>query len=128
VPDKEMKKALGSDGNIVAGPRLVVNCLGVARQSAKGARSHRGNRSILPSMQQDLFDAVYERIRTDRQEASPPRHELRQDVKKLCWQLLGPPPGHPLYKEMHPVPEVPQPDEAQAEPVKKPGKQQGRRR
>jgi hypothetical protein len=77
--------------------------------------------------QQKLFDAVYELTRTDRREASPPRYELREDVKQLCWQLLGPPPGHPEYVEKAKTPE-PAAEADQAEPVKKPRKRQGRGR
>ncbi|MCI0457977.1 MAG: hypothetical protein L0Z62_13515 [Gemmataceae bacterium] len=52
--------------------------------------------------------AMYDLTRTDRREASPPRCELRDDVKRLCWHLLGPPPGHPLREEMDRA-EEPQP-------------------
>jgi hypothetical protein len=42
--------------------------------------------------QAKLLDAVYELTRPDKREATPPRCELRDDVKHLCWQPLGPSP------------------------------------
>ncbi len=30
------------------------------------------------------------------------RVELRAEARKHCWQLLGPPPEHPLYYEFYP--------------------------
>jgi hypothetical protein len=45
-----------------------------------------------------MQDAVYDTTRTDRREASPPRYELREDVKEFCWQLLGSPPGYLLTR------------------------------
>jgi hypothetical protein len=54
-----------------------------------------------PDYKQGKFQsAMFDLTRADRREASPPRYELREDIKKLCWQLLGPPPGHPLREEM----------------------------
>jgi len=61
-----------------------------------------------------LLNAVYELTRPDRREGTSPCDELRDDVKHCCWQLLGPPPGHPLYEEIHSEQQV------QAEKVKKP--------
>jgi hypothetical protein len=46
----------------------------------------------------ELLMAVYDLTRPDRREASPPRYELWEDVKKHCRQLLGEPPGHPDYR------------------------------
>lgn len=31
---------------------------------------------------------------------------LREDVRKLCWQILGPPPEHPLHDYVKGVPEA----------------------
>ena len=38
---------------------------------------------------QQLQNAVYGLTRADRREASPPRYELREDVKQLCWLPAG---------------------------------------
>src|SRR5689334_6002413 len=47
----------------------------------------------LPRFAQHKFEsALYELTRWDKREASPPRYELRDDVRRFCWQLLGPPP------------------------------------
>jgi len=75
--------------------------------------------------QQKLQDALYDLTRTNRREASPPRYELREDVKQLCWQRLGPPPRHPEYVEKTPEPAA---EADQAEAVKKPRERQGRAR
>jgi hypothetical protein len=89
----------------------------------------------LPCDHQGEFrDAMFDLTRTDRREASPPRYELREDVKKLCWQLLGPPPGHPLREEMDKLKEPPaepapvQAEEGHAEKVKKSRKTRGKGR
>jgi hypothetical protein len=53
---------------------------------------------------QKLQDAVYELTRADKREGSPPRDELRADVRKLCFQLLGPAPEHPDHDEIRYAP------------------------
>jgi hypothetical protein len=52
--------------------------------------------------------------------------ELRTEVRKLCWQLLGPPPEHPLHGKLQ-GPALPnswdkppeQPEEPQGKPKRK---------
>jgi hypothetical protein len=52
---------------------------------------------------------------------------FREEVRPLMWQLLGPPPGHPLREEMDRLKEPPpETEETQAEKVKKPRKGRGR--
>jgi hypothetical protein len=53
--------------------------------------------SILP---ETIRHAVYDLTRYDKREGKPPRYELNEPVRRLCWQLLGPPPEHPLFAEM----------------------------
>jgi hypothetical protein len=85
--------------------------------------------------QQQLLDAIYELTRIDRRGASPPRYELREDVKHFCWQLLGPPPekqdafwrhpdGTPMERQKKKWAD--ESEEAQAEPEKKARKPRGR--
>jgi hypothetical protein len=50
--------------------------------------------------QEQLQDAVYDLTRTDRREASPPRYEFTTPARALMFQLLGPPPEHPLHGRM----------------------------
>jgi hypothetical protein len=49
------------------------------------------------------------------------RLALTPQAAKLCWQLLGPPPGHPDYRPKEPE-QVPEPDEQgkHAKNVRKP--------
>jgi hypothetical protein len=50
--------------------------------------------------QDKLLPAVYDLTRADKREQHPPRYELNEPARKLCWQVLGPPPEHSLYAEM----------------------------
>jgi hypothetical protein len=44
--------------------------------------------------EQDMRAAAKELIRID-PSTDPPTARLKEDVRKLCWQLLGPPPAPP---------------------------------
>lgn len=44
--------------------------------------------------------AVDELTKSELQQRSDPRYELTAEARKLCWQLLGPEPGHPDFKRM----------------------------
>ena len=47
-----------------------------------------------------LVIAVHELTRGDKWEEKPPRYEFSGPARDACWQLLGPPPEHPLHEEM----------------------------
>lgn len=49
--------------------------------------------------------------------------KLRAEARKLCWQLLGPPPGHPEYDAVKGV--VPKPDAAPAPKTRRRRKKHG---
>jgi hypothetical protein len=62
--------------------------------------------------------AVDELTKAELRQQSEPRYELTPEARKLCWQLLGPEPGHPDFKRMGRKPEA---EEAgHAAKVKKP--------
>jgi hypothetical protein len=46
-----------------------------------------------------LLTAVYDLTRYDKREQKPPRYELNDQSRRLCWGVLGAPPEHPLYAE-----------------------------
>jgi hypothetical protein len=50
--------------------------------------------------QEKLQAAVEELTNPEPRQQEPPRYELTPEVRQLCWQLLGPEPGHPDYERM----------------------------
>ena len=64
-----------------------------------------------------LQDAVCELAKPEKRPSG--RLELRDDVRKLCWQLLGPPPDHPEFGKMGRRNE---PEEPELEPADDPDK------
>lgn len=75
--------------------------------------------------------ALFDITRADRREASPPRYELTEDVKKLAFGLLGFPPGHPDYdpeRQKKHIEELMGEEEGEAqEKPKKPARKKGGR-